>query len=89
MPPPLRKLCAAGDKGLAVYPVGGGTTLTAKGDGGGCRRTFWRMEKPLPTTSSVPFPASRFLLAKLNRLIDYPADDMTVTVEAGMTDQPS
>ena len=32
-----------------------------------------------------PLPGITLSTAKLNRLIDYPADDMTVTVEAGMT----
>jgi glycolate oxidase FAD binding subunit len=56
---------AAGDKGLAVYPIGGGTMLD---------------HRPTPT-----HPGITLSTANLNRLIDYPADDMTVTVEAGMT----
>jgi glycolate oxidase FAD binding subunit len=56
---------AAGDKGLAAYPIGGGTMLD---------------HCPTPT-----HPGITLSTANLNRLIDYPADDMTVTVEAGMT----
>lgn len=55
----------AAEQGLAVYPVGGGTSLDyglpARADGVGLS------------------------LAKLNQVIDYPAEDMTITVGAGIT----
>ena len=84
----------AGGKGLPVYPIGGGTT-------GGRRWLSPTMSengetvadnhlRPLPgigERGTVPLspPGITLSTAKLNRLIDYPADDMTVTVEAGMT----
>jgi glycolate oxidase FAD binding subunit len=37
------------------------------------------------TSRETSRPGIRLSTAKLNHLIDYPADDMTVTVEAGMT----
>jgi glycolate oxidase FAD binding subunit len=55
----------AGEKGLAVYPVGGGTMI----EGG----------------INPKQPGIALSLANLNRTIDYPAADMTITVEAGMT----
>ena len=55
----------AGEQGLAVYPMGGGTSLDyglpARADGIGIS------------------------MRKLNQVIDYPSEDMTITVEAGMT----
>ena len=60
----------AGDKGVAVYPIGGGTSVLGFG------------AKPWRTARRCLLQSSR---AKLNRLIDYAAADMTVTVEAGMT----
>ena len=56
---------SAAGKGLAVYPVGGGTMLDF-----GVKPTR---------------PGIALSLAKLNRVIDYPAADLTITVEAGMT----
>ena len=53
----------AGAKGLAVFPIGGGTV------------PFFPPARPGITLST----------ARLDRLIDYQADDRTVTVEAGMT----
>ena len=41
------------------------------------------------TTACRPRPGVRLSPAKLNRVIDYPADDMTITVEAGTDDRPS
>jgi glycolate oxidase FAD binding subunit len=55
---------AAASEGLALYPIGGGTTQTSR---------------------ETSRPGIRLSTAKLNHLIDYPADDMTITVEAGMT----
>ena len=55
----------AAGKGLAVYPVGGGTMLDF-----GAKPTR---------------PGIALSLSKLNRVIDYPAADLTITVEAGMT----
>jgi glycolate oxidase FAD binding subunit len=55
----------ADGKGLAVYPVGGGTSLDY-----GARPTR---------------PGVGLSLANLSRVIDYPAADMTITVEAGLT----
>lgn len=52
-------------RGVAAYPIGGGTSL----DYG-----------LAPTT-----PGVGIILTGLNRVIDYPARDMTVTVEAGIT----
>ena len=51
--------------GMAVYPIGGGTSL----DYG-----------LIPT-----MPGIGLSLARLDRVIDYPARDMTITVEAGIT----
>ena len=56
---------SAAGKGLAVYPVGGGTMLDF-----GAKPTR---------------PGIALSLSKLNRVIDYPAADLTITVEAGMT----
>ncbi len=50
---------------LAIYPVGGGTSL----------------DFGLTATRA----GMNLSLAKLNRVIDYPARDMTITVEAGIT----
>ena len=55
----------AADKGVPVYPIGGGTMLDH-----GLRPNR---------------PGIGLSLAKLNRVIDYPADDLTITVEAGVT----
>jgi glycolate oxidase FAD binding subunit len=55
----------ASGKGMAVYPIGGGTM-------------FDYGAKPTR-------PGVGLSLANLNRVIDYPAADMTITVEAGMT----
>ena len=56
--------------GVAIYPIGGGTSLTAA-----CR---------------LARLASGLSLEKLNRVVDYPSRDMTITVEAGirMADLP-
>ena len=56
---------SAGGKGLAVYPVGGGTML----------------DYGVPPKR----PGIGLSTANLNRMIDYPAADMTITVETGMT----
>ncbi len=53
------------DKGLAIYPIGGG--IKQNGD------------------AIYSRPGIGLSLANLNRTIDYPAADMTITVEAGMT----
>jgi glycolate oxidase FAD binding subunit len=60
----------AGSKGLAVYPIGGSTE---KGD------ILHLCEAPTPR------PGIGLSLTSLNRVIDYPADDLTITVEAGLT----
>jgi glycolate oxidase FAD binding subunit len=72
---------AAGEKGLAVYPIGGGTR-------GGRRRLSANVSANRETLADNhlrPLPGITLSTANMNRLIDYPADDMTVTVEAGMT----
>ena len=55
----------AGEQGLAVYPIGGETSLDfglpARADGIGIS------------------------MRKLDQVVDYPAEDMTITVGAGMT----
>jgi glycolate oxidase FAD binding subunit len=56
---------SAGERQMAVYPLGGGTRL----DYGA---------KPAR-------PGIGLSLAKLKRVVDYPAADLTITVEAGMT----
>jgi glycolate oxidase FAD binding subunit len=55
----------AAEKGVPVYPIGGGTMLDR-----GLRPSR---------------PGIGLSLAKLNRVVDYPADDLTITVEAGVT----
>ncbi len=55
----------AGSRGMAVYPIGGGTQ---SGYGAAPSR-----------------PGIGVSLANLNRVIDDPADDLTITVEAGLT----
>lgn len=52
-------------RGVAAYPIGGGTSL----------------DYGLASTT----PGVGIILTGLNRVIDYPARDMTVTVEAGIT----
>ena len=52
------------ERGEAVYPVGGGTSLD-----------FGLVPKN---------PGRGLLLERLNRVVDYPARDMTITVEAGL-----
>jgi glycolate oxidase FAD binding subunit len=58
-------VCEACGKGLALYPIGGGTRLH-----NGAKPTR---------------PGVGISLAKLNRVIDHPTADLTITVEAGMT----
>jgi FAD/FMN-containing dehydrogenase len=72
---------AAGERGLAVCPIGGGTS-------GGRRWLSADIpgdEKTASDNHLRPLSGVTLSTANLNRLIDYPADDMTVTVEAGMT----
>ena len=54
-----------GEKGQAIYPLGGGTML----------------DLGLPPTR----PGRAIDLRRLDAVIDYPARDMTVTVQAGIT----
>ncbi len=84
----------AGDKNMAVYPVGGGTMLdygvksTRPGGKGDSPHLPERPEGCFAQMGTVPFssrPGIGLSLAKLNRVIDYPAADLTITVEAGMT----
>lgn len=58
-------LAQAAGASQAVYPIGGGTHLSAGGR---------------PTR-----PGVGLVLTEVNRLVDYPHRDLTVTVEAGMT----
>lgn len=55
----------AGEKGTALYPIGG---QTAQHLGLTPRREGWGLS-----------------MTQLNRVVDYPARDMTITVEAGIT----
>ncbi len=55
----------AAGRGLAVYPIGGGT-LSDCGPAG-------------------VRPGVALSLSQLNRIVEYPADEMTITVEAGTT----
>jgi len=73
---------AAGEKGLAVYPIGGGTR---KGDGPHLPEQPFGCFAQMGSVPFSPQPGLGLSTAKLNRVIDYPADDMTVTVEAGLT----
>lgn len=61
----LETLRDAHARGVAVYPIGGGTAL----------------DYGLPATVS----GLGVQLTQLNGVIDYPARDMTITVQAGMT----
>jgi glycolate oxidase FAD binding subunit len=56
---------SAAARGLAVYPIGGGT----------------RLDYGVKPTR----PGVALSLANLNRVIDHPAADLTITVEAGIT----
>lgn len=37
-----------------------------------------------PVAEAAPVPSTRLLTTRLNRVVDYPARDMTITVEGGM-----
>jgi glycolate oxidase FAD binding subunit len=72
---------AASEKGVAVYPIGGGTS-------GGQRWLSANVSgdsETVPDNHLCPLPGIALSTANLNRVIDYAADDMTVTVEAGTT----
>jgi glycolate oxidase FAD binding subunit len=59
------EIASAHVEGVAIYPIGGGTSL----------------DYGLPANT----PGRGLALLALNRIVDYPARDMTVTVEAGIT----
>ncbi|MEN6452131.1 MAG: FAD-binding oxidoreductase [Thermoguttaceae bacterium] len=62
---------AAAERGVAVRPVGGGTVRGPHAEREECVK---QREEYIALSTT-----------QLNRLIDYPAADMTITVEAGMT----
>jgi glycolate oxidase FAD binding subunit len=65
-------VCRAAESGTAVCPLGGGTHRRVP-------------SPPAPLPKGEGRLGIQLSTAKLNRLIEYAPDDMTITVEAGMT----
>jgi glycolate oxidase FAD binding subunit len=71
---------AAFQDGTAIYPIGGGTCRSERSE-----ESSTKPDETLRCAENDSRTGMGLSTAALNRILDYPADDMTITVEAGVT----